>query len=203
MLSISFTGASRSLSNQALLTSSALLGSQAISSGIVTDSVLDLPCISSSASTSTVFSYSPAYDTYQCAGYQLTGRFANSGAISASYQLGSHSGVVLTFKLASLDQWQSNSFSVVADGATVFSQVYDHSDSGRSDLCGTDCYSDYIDSVTFGFNHTTQHLLFPSVQVLPKTSILKVGVFAIFKFNWFNTPSPALVSVLKMLYLIV
>lgn len=100
------------------------------------------------------WTYEPAYSTVTCNGNTYVGGFGSGGSMSANLTIpDAHNGIIMRFKLALLDSWEGETFTVTADGSIVYSFTYNYSDS-TSDTC-QNSWSDSYQQVSLGFNHTS------------------------------------------------
>lgn len=105
----------------------------------------------------TAWSYSPAYQTVNCSGNTYVGGYGKNGEIRSVFSIpDQHNGIVLSFKLALIDSWDSESFVVYADDAIVYSLSAEYH-AFTSDTC-QNSWGDAYYNVTVGFNHTASEL---------------------------------------------
>ena len=127
--------------------------------------------ITPTASTTTFFScsapadefgwmYFPAYSTISCGGRTFLGPYAAGGRIISPYILLNefpHQGITVSFEMAWIDSWDSETFTVLANNVPVYSKLYVGSWS-QSNWCNKK-WADGHEIITFGFNHTDNYLV--------------------------------------------
>lgn len=109
------------------------------------------------------WSYLPYYKTTACAGNIYVGLYGSGGEISSSLAISeTHKGIIVSFALALVDSWESETFYVTADDVEVYSLTYSYRTATTNTCQGT--LADSYQNVTFGFNHTgsTLDLVFTS-----------------------------------------
>lgn len=123
------------------------------------------------ASTTTFFScsapvnefgwlYFPAYSTISCGGRTFLGPFAAGGRLYSPYILLNefpHQGITVSFEMAWIDSWDSETFTVLANNVPVYSKLYNGAWS-QSHWCNKK-WADGHEIITFGFNHTDNYLV--------------------------------------------
>ena len=102
--------------------------------------------------------YYPGYSTIYCSnGATYVGGYGADGYISSTLLVSDvHKNLIISFKLALIDSWDAESFTITADGTTVYS--LSHFDvNGPSNTCQNGWNDDYA-IVKFGFNHNGNYL---------------------------------------------
>ena len=113
------------------------------------------------------WTYTPSYNVMYCKGRQWVGPFAAGGSLTAELDTSaSHNGIVVMFFVALIDAWESESFTVTADGIIVYS-VRSTGTRAPYNSCGNE-YNDAYSNITFGFNHSSPTLNMAFTSTLEK-----------------------------------
>ena len=105
------------------------------------------------------WTYTDGYSKITCSGKTYVGPYgAGAMLISPQILLTPHQGITVSFKMAWIDSWDSESFIVTANSKQVWSKSHNHKTSSPSNTCRKD-WKDAYETITFGFNHTESYLV--------------------------------------------
>ena len=103
--------------------------------------------------------YVPYFSEITCNGNVFVGAYGAGASMSAYLRVAQeHKGIIMSLKLALIDSWEGETFTMKADGETILS--YTHSNSlSSSNTCQESWGDTYVD-FRFGFNHSAEMVLF-------------------------------------------
>ena len=105
------------------------------------------------------WTYTAGYSKITCGGNTYLGPYAKGAKlISPGILLGTHQGINVAFKMAWIDSWDSETFTIIANGVEVYSKTYSGA-SSPSNTCHKK-WADAYETITFGFNHTESYVVF-------------------------------------------
>eukprot|EP00331_Platyophrya_macrostoma_P034692 CAMPEP_0176437730 /NCGR_PEP_ID=MMETSP0127-20121128/18818_1 /TAXON_ID=938130 /ORGANISM="Platyophrya macrostoma, Strain WH" /LENGTH=298 /DNA_ID=CAMNT_0017821457 /DNA_START=188 /DNA_END=1084 /DNA_ORIENTATION=+ len=126
------------------------------------------PCKANTISNN--WKYNQGYKTITCATGDTYLAYGQGGvATSNTFALGTHSTVTVYFKLAFIDSWDGETFSVTADGKTIFSTASNFRQA-TSNSCQSGSWNDAYTTVNVSFGHTAPSLTFVISSTLDQTS---------------------------------
>jgi hypothetical protein len=133
---------------------------------------LQFPC-STVNGEDTRWLYSSKYKTITCSGtrYNYVGPYGARESISTYFpSLQFHKGIIISFNLAFIDSWDGETFSVNADGTTVYAITHKWRTQSFSKTCQNSLWPDAYSDVRFGFNHTASTLSLKITSSLDQAS---------------------------------
>lgn len=124
----------------------------------------------SSPANDDTWTYAPAYTTITCDnGNTYVGGYGKEGYISSTFYIGeAHNGIIVSLKLALIDSWDGEAFTVTADGTVVYSLTHADYDSAKN-IC-QNSWADSTSTITFGFNHSSASLTLTFSSTLDQVS---------------------------------
>jgi len=141
---------------------------------IDSQTVLNKPSIwfaCSSPSIDALWAYVPAYNTIKCNGNNYLGPFGQGGSVTSPRLKvdNNHKGFAVSFKVAFMDTWESETFQISADGKIVYNTTWNYATQSSSNTCQS-AWGDGYKTVTFGFNHSAPNLILAITSTLNEPS---------------------------------
>ena len=134
------------------------------------------------------WNYNIGYSKINCGDNGLVGGYGSGESmISPILSFDSHRGVIVSFKLAFIDSWDTETFKIITfDGNELYSITRSYSQQS-SNACNSG-YRDGIETIRFGFNHTASTLRLILTSTLNEDASNEA--WGVCDFNVVSSPYP-------------